>query len=250
MVVRIQQWLAPPNPFMNLHKSLDLRSGNTGQWFLQEAKYDAWKAGTTPFMWRYGSVGCGKTILSSGIIQDMQNHCVQIEDRSLAFYFFDFNDDAKQNSINMLKSILSRLLYACTGIPSILQSLCNHGRQASEQELLAAFKETFELLPAPFIIIDALDECVTRDSLSKVLEEVHGWGHDSLRMMVTSRMEVDIEDALQELIPPESRVCLQSHMVDIDIRTYVKERLSSEPAFRRRHMVPVILEEIQETLGR
>lgn len=92
-------------------------------------------------MWLHGSVGCGKRILTSGIIDDMQRHCAQSQDRFLAFYFFDFSDDPKQDSLNMVRSLLYQFINACLNTPSALQYLHDRGNQASEQELLAALRK-------------------------------------------------------------------------------------------------------------
>ena len=69
-------------------------------------------------------------------------------------------------------------------------------------------------------------------------------------MLVTSRKEVYIEEALENIIPPKSRICLQSHFVDDDIRTYVQERLLTDRAFKRWNKIPEVHDQIQEILGR
>ncbi|KAK0301955.1 hypothetical protein LTR91_024452 [Friedmanniomyces endolithicus] len=95
------EWLAPPDPLFNPRKALKIRSANTGKWYLQGARYEAWKTTGPPYTWLYGSAGSGKTILSAGIIEDLQEYCRDDPARSLVVYFFDFNDVDKKDPSKM-----------------------------------------------------------------------------------------------------------------------------------------------------
>ncbi|KAI7317640.1 hypothetical protein KC315_g10342 [Hortaea werneckii] len=248
LLVTIQKRLASPDPSPNLRKALKLRSPNTGKWYLQGPQFEALKGKDSYFGWLKGSTGSGKTILSAGIIDSLQQFCDKDPARSLAYFFFDFNDATKQDANTMVKSLLSQCLKRCLKIPDAAQSLCI---AASEQQLLDALRDTVETLPMPFMVLDALDECNNRERLFDILEEMQSWGNNSLRMLVTSRTEaVDVEDALEDLVLPENRTCLESHLVDEDIRTYVHERLTKDKSFRRWQRNPEIQREIEQTLGK
>ncbi|KAI7161040.1 hypothetical protein KC349_g3046 [Hortaea werneckii] len=247
LLITIQQMLAPPDPFLNLHKALKLRSANTGKWFLQGVQFEACKAQSPYFGWLHGSAGSGKTILSATIIENLQHFCRKDPARSLALFFFDFNNAAKQDANNMVKSLLGQFLQRCTRIPDAAQRLST---TASEQQLLNALRETMEMLPIAFVVLDALDECNDRERLFEILKEMQSWENKSLHIIVTSRKDVDIEDELEDLILPDNRICLESHVVDRDIRTYVHERLTEDKAFKRWEKDPEIQEEIKLTLGK
>lgn len=183
----------------------------------------------------------------------MQEFCAEDPAKSLAFFFFDFNDAEKQNPVNMVKSLLSQFLSRCDSIPDTVRSLyasCEkERREASEQQLLLALRDTLELLPAHFVVLDALDECNSWDALFDILQEMQGWGKDTLYILLTSRKEVKIEEALEDAVPPDSRTCLESHLVDKDIRTYVQEKLAGDKSFKRWQRDPEIKQEIERTLG-
>lgn len=65
-------WLSPPDPVDNLKKSLARRSPGTGEWYLRSRQYESWKTRKASISWLHGSVGSGKTLLSAGIIDDLQ----------------------------------------------------------------------------------------------------------------------------------------------------------------------------------
>jgi hypothetical protein len=254
MFARLQRWLAPPDPLSNLRKSFRLRTANTGKWYLQSAQYKTWKTGGGAFAWLYGSPGSGKTILSAGVIEDLQEYCSDDPARSLAFFFFDFNDSEKQDPIGMMKSLLSQFLNKCIRVPDPIRSLyatCENGRrQASEQQLLQGLRETLQLLPAPYIVLDALDECSSWNVLLDILLEMRSWDESTLHVLMTSRKEVSIEEALEDIVPPDNQTCLESHLVDKDITTYVQERLARDKSFKRWQKDAEIQGEIERTLGR
>jgi len=43
-------------------------------------------------LWLSGISGCGKFVLSSTIVADIQTICARDPDRILAYFYFDFND--------------------------------------------------------------------------------------------------------------------------------------------------------------
>nr|OQO29284.1 hypothetical protein B0A51_04078 [Rachicladosporium sp. CCFEE 5018] len=203
-------------------------------------------------IWRAGS---GKSILSAGICHDLQGVCSDDPAKSLAIWYFDFNESAKQDPSNMLRSLVSQLLDYCAQVPESLQSLhttCeNSGRSPSTDDLLLVLKHVLERLPTPFIVLDALDECTNRASLSEIIKEMHSWNLAGARVLMTSRKEIDIEEALEDIVSQLAWIGLESNLIDRDIRTYVHERLTTDKSFRRWQgpKEREIREEIETTLG-
>lgn len=207
-----------------------------------------------PFTWLYGSAGSGKTILSAGIVKELQGFCAADPAKSLAFFFFDFDDAKKRDPVNMVKSLLSQFLNRCSSVPDTVRSVytaCGDGQcEASLEQLLQALRDTLELMPASFVVLDALDECRSWSTLLEIVEEMQKWDKNTLRVILTSRQEVTIQEGLEDIIPSDSWTCLESRCVDKDIRTYVKERLAKDKSFKRWQRDPDIREEIERTLGR
>ncbi|KAF2811530.1 HET-domain-containing protein [Mytilinidion resinicola] len=71
---KIRQWLSPPDPSLNYEKALKQRQADTGLWFLESDEFAKWKIDTGSFLWLHGIPGCGKTILSSIILQNVLKH--------------------------------------------------------------------------------------------------------------------------------------------------------------------------------
>lgn len=83
-------------------------------------------------LWLYGIPGCGKTILSSTIIQDLFQHCVDDPGKVVAYFYFDFNDLEKQIPELMVKSLICQFSQKCVRIPASLETLftsCEYGQR-------------------------------------------------------------------------------------------------------------------------
>jgi hypothetical protein len=102
--------------------------------------------------------------------------------------------------------------------------------------------------PQSYIILDALDECTDRTSLIEILETLLGWRLDKLHLLVTSRKERDIESSLEEILEQRNIICLQSDLVDDDIKKYVHQRLSDDKRLRKWQKDPNLAHEIESTL--
>ena len=58
--------------------------------------------------------------------------------------------------------------------------------------------------------------------------EIARWKNGKLHMLATSRREKDIEESLEPLVNDQEMICIQSSLVNDDIRTYVHEKLQTD----------------------
>ncbi|RYP68914.1 hypothetical protein DL771_006403 [Monosporascus sp. 5C6A] len=136
---------------------------HSGQWFLQSAAYSAWKTDRNSFLWLNGKPGCGKTILSATIIEDLQKS--QPSAQTLLYFYFDFNDTTKKSFENMVRS-LTYQLYHRQDVQhhlDLLYSSCGNGKsQPSIDQLCKTLQHMIQQAGEVWIVLDALDECPTR----------------------------------------------------------------------------------------
>jgi hypothetical protein len=130
-----------------------------------------------------------------------------------AYYYFDFRDVEKQDVRGLLSSVVSQLCAKsdlCCDILSDLYSQHDTGTQLPDDDLLTqCLKDMLELpeLPPIYIIIDALDECPNttgapspRELVLDLIEDLVTLRLPNLRMCVTSRPEVDIQEVLMPIV--------------------------------------------------
>ncbi|KAA6411304.1 MAG: hypothetical protein FRX48_04584 [Lasallia pustulata] len=250
---KINWWLSAggPDPSTNQIRASRSRQADTGLWFLQSETFTYWKASSALF-WLHGKAGCGKTVLSSAIINAVLQEPQSKSEIAMAYFYFDFNDVAKQKSDKMIRSLITQLSRQSKKKLNKLEALFsffdNGERQPDVEKLLIVLKEVVEGFDETYIVLDALDECSDREELLERMGEIQGWKLRQLRMLVTSRWLIDIKESLEPLTEPRGRICIQSSLVDADILTYVRGRLQNDRALKRWRKMPGVQEEIETTL--
>jgi Cdc6-like AAA superfamily ATPase len=237
---------------MNYRKAIKLRQPDTGLWLLESEVYSKWKRNAPSFVWLYGIPGCGKTILSSTVTQDILLHCANDPGKVVAYFYFDFTDADKQKPELMVRSLISQLSEKCIKMPLALEALYSYSdkgnRQPSLDALMNVLQHMLQEFPQSYLILDALDECADRAVLMIILEQIAGWQLEEMRVLVTSRKERDIESSLEDIVNRECIVCLQHQVVDKDIQTYVRQRLSDDKGLKKWQKDAEIRQEIETTL--
>ena len=203
-------------------------------------------------LWLHGIPGCGKTVLSSTIIENVLGQTHTKPDSAVLYFYFDFNDAEKQQSEKMIRSLICQLsMYCADSVLHNLYSSCSNGRrQPSGEVLLNTLHQMMTSLRDIYVILDALDECAERSQLLTDLEEVLSWKDANLHMLNTSRRELDIEEALTPMSDRRNRIAIQGARVDADIGTYIHKRLQIDRKFKRWQKHPNVQTEIEDTLTR
>ncbi|KAE8156909.1 Pfs, NACHT and ankyrin domain protein [Aspergillus tamarii] len=247
---KIESWLSPPDPSTNFNEAQKRRQEGTGLWLFEIGPFKEWMSGTRQHLWLHGLSGCGKTILSATIIEHLNQ---QLDSSHIVLYFFfDFNDSNKQTLGNLLTSLTMQLYSKCKNSRVPLESLlllCENGRQKpSHGALCDTFMQMVGQVKNLQIVIDALDECTTKEDLLLWMERVASSGHTGLQLLITSQKREDIEDELKRWIQEDNFLPIQQDAISRDIRLYICERLRNDHHFRRWRSQPFIRNEIETEL--
>lgn len=220
--------------FVNYHKALQQRHRETGRWFLGSSDFTQWKASPKSFLWLHGIPGCGKTVLSSTIIEYLkQDTTCQL----LIYFYFDFNDKHKQSLENLLRALVRQVYQSQPESRQPLEQLwVFHGegdRQPSTSSLQDVLEAMLSGVGSVTIILDALDESKPRHELLAWLKKPLEGTRFFCRLLITARREIDIESAMQCWTRAEDRKPTQQNEVNKDIRAYVKDRVRNGDDLKR-----------------
>ncbi|KAK3648869.1 hypothetical protein LTR56_007309 [Elasticomyces elasticus] len=220
---RIRAWLAPADPSTNYNQACELRHPDTGRWFLDGEQYRRLKTLKNAALWLRGGSGCGKTVLSSAIISDLRNDA-KSETSVTVYFFFDINDPKKQSVESMLRSLIFQLYQQAPASRAHLEKI--HGEeQAQIRTLLAVWTVMCSTVDEVSVVIDALDECKSREDLLRRLPSVKC---EHVRLLITSRPEYEIEVSIQRWIPEHDVVSVQRTPVDDDIRQVIRSHIYTD----------------------
>jgi NACHT domain len=230
-MAKVLKWLVTTDPSSVHDNACALHEDHTGQWLANSPEYADWKSGRSRFIWLHGISGSGKTVLHSFIAEDLKRHCRQHDGSVCAFYYCYFARNQDETT-HFLRWVINELCRKIGDIPArIYAPYIGNGGYLGQASLLSMLEAVTGNFFRVYITIDALDESVNREHLLKLLRTMVGHAKlGNLRLLATSRKELDIERAL---LPLATGLSLSNPYVDEDIRTYVKGRLQEDAKFGR-----------------
>lgn len=193
---RTRRWLRPTEPSTNANHARTLRHGGTGSWLLDHPAFQAWLSGQTPcrHIWLKGFAGCGKTVLSTTVLDHFANAKEQSE--ILLRFYFDFSDTTKQTVDGMLRSLVFQVFQSSTTSASHLIALFHRCQKGSQQPSTRALSEVLSKMiegnERVFVILDALDESSSRREVLSWIKHITSDSMPQVQLLCTGRPEADL----------------------------------------------------------
>jgi tetratricopeptide (TPR) repeat protein len=170
-----------------------------------------------------GTHGCGKTILASSIIEDLQSKQLQI-----IFYYFSGKNARLKTLDGIVRAFLWQLLDGTTDQRSLglLNSLVLKGPPVLV-DMIHALKEVAALITTPvYYVIDGVDEYIdeSNDTIEKLLQLVFGLlnANANFRVVLLGRQHALQSHVLEATIgakPEMIEIC--SDLVNQDISAFI-----------------------------
>jgi ankyrin repeat domain-containing protein 50 len=232
----IRDWLKAPDATINHNAACAKRHPGTGMWFVKGPIFALWLIQDNSFLWLNGFAGCGKSVLCSTVIQHIFRHKRSDPDVGIAFFYFTFNDEIKQDESAMLRALLLQLsgqlsdsqTYLArlrdsyhTGIPPAVVLI------AHLQRLILKFKQVY-------ILLDALDESPQygqRDQVLNAIQTMRKWLLPGLHLLVTSRDELDIHKYLSA--SGDEKVIMKNAEINRDIGDFISGQLNTDSTLQK-----------------
>lgn len=141
----IKSWLDPPDPSTNANHARKLHHEGTGAWLLEDPVFRSWYSGSRRHIWLHGLAGCGKTILTTTVL----DYLAKGNDGPILNFFFDFSDTKKQTYESMLRSFAFQLyqggVNSAIHLDASFQAHQNGKDQPKTEALWAIFYKMLEV---------------------------------------------------------------------------------------------------------
>jgi Cdc6-like AAA superfamily ATPase len=222
------QWLSPSDYALQQVDLMNKRTKNTGAWFLGSDTFQTWRNGPGQTLFCPGIPGTGKTYISCAVIDHLRHEFIDESDVGVAFVYLNYQPKQGQSAREVLSCLLRQLIQKAGIIPQDVNEGLSKDRKFNDQPSLDAVTTALTLMvkyfSRTFMVIDALDECYSRDAkeLGELLTElVSLQQHQPFHLLATSRDIQQIGTKLQPFCKMEIRA--QSD----DIIHYVNTRIPS-----------------------
>lgn len=245
----MERWLRPPDASTNANHASDLRHEGTGAWLLAHPVFQSWHSGSHRHLWLHGFAGCGKTVLSTTVL----DHVAADNERLLISFFFDFSDTTKQSVDGMLRSLAIQLYQSGTGSSVLDASIKAHQdglRQPASKTLEDIVIKMLAVQEKVSVVLDALDESTTRSNLISWIKDITTRPELShVQLLCTSRPEAEFLREIPATIGESNHMRLDKQVVDADIRSYVAAQLAHRRDFQDKGLSQGLMESIQSKVG-
>jgi Cdc6-like AAA superfamily ATPase len=142
--------------YLQQHRDAIVRhQDGTGDWFLQDPKYQAWISSSRGTLVCPGAPGAGKTIMAALIIE--QNlRAARSARRPVAFMYYNYKAQDQQTLRHTLETVLRQVV---DGLPEVPRSVSKLFSQTpSTDEIKDILRELLKDCEKLVIVTDALDE--------------------------------------------------------------------------------------------
>jgi hypothetical protein len=154
----------------------------------------------------------------------------------IAFFYFTFSEESKQDVHGMLRAILLQLSVQFQDGEKELEQLRQRSQSStpSVEVLLQTLRRFLDMFQNSYIILDALDECPRdrgREDVLRVIQVMRDWNLPSAHLFVTSR---DLFDIRQSLNPScDCDLSMKNSGIDKDIFDFVSYQLENDTKLQR-----------------
>ncbi|KAI9890633.1 MAG: hypothetical protein M1814_003831 [Vezdaea aestivalis] len=219
---RLVEWISPITFYRLQADILRTREEGTGQWLLDSEEFRQWKTGAIQVLFCPGIPGAGKTVISSVVIDHLQQTLVT-NSTALAFLYCNYKKQEEQTALNLLASVLRQLAYGNIIMLERLKPLSDrHEVQStgpSLDEIIQALQSACSIFSRIFIVIDALDECSELSGAREIFLKALALFPSNVSILLTSRPHVDVEARFRAVQR------LQVAAKDQDIQAYLHSRI-------------------------
>ena len=166
-----------------------------------------------------------------------------------AYIYCDYNNHQGQTPLLLVSSLLEQLLRRLgnASLPAEVSTLYASHRKHDTRPKLEQLTDVFRKITSQFtsihIVIDALDECASSDTLAlKVVKAICALGPD-IRILCTSRLSTIFDAFFSEA----TRIDILAH--DEDLRMFLEARMGQESRLSRHiRKDPRLVDEIVRTI--
>jgi hypothetical protein len=224
----VVDWLSRTDFPGQQHDIIAQRQEGTAQWFLDSAEFKDWLHGPDKILFCPGIPGAGKTMMAAVAI-DHLCRATHSTDVGIAYLFCSYKAQVDQTAPNLLAALLKQLVQGRPDIAAPVTDL--HDQHTKRQtkpsldELTLALLSICSSYSTVYVVVDALDECSSRDGVRRqLIDRLRSiQASRNVHLLFTSRFIPEVTEEFQYSSSLEVRASEE------DVKHYVAGQMSRLP---------------------
>ncbi|KAF4812486.1 Vegetative incompatibility protein HET-E-1 [Colletotrichum siamense] len=250
---KILDWITPIDFAAQQIDNLERRQDGTGKWLLESPEFQTWIKEDRKTLFCPGMPGAGKTMLSSIVIEYLQQEFDEDLTVGIAYLFCNFRRHDEQKPRELLASILKQLYWAMpTGLNDVEKIYEKHKSPTgytpmSTPEVIACLRSVTSCFDKVYILLDALDECRGDEGYrDELLKTVLGLSKTaSVNVFATSRHIPEIESHFDDATSVEIQATDEDVMNFLDGHIYKLPQVVRKNGELQREIKHIIVQAVQ-----
>ncbi|CEJ81162.1 hypothetical protein VHEMI01306 [[Torrubiella] hemipterigena] len=230
---KVISWITPVDYSLNHAAFANQCQENTGQWILDSAEFQSWLQEKKATLFCTGIPGAGKTIITSTIIEHLQQLFHDDTSVVVAYIYCDWKRHHEQRHNDLLSSFVKQLVTKCDSLPPCVSVLYenweSHQKRPMNEDLVATLEAVAALFSRVFWVIDGLDECDLHQCKTFLTDIFAIQNRCRANLLATSRHIPEIIEMFS------SGLKLEIRTNEDDIRTYIEGHISELHACVLKH---------------
>jgi NACHT domain len=155
----------PVDDLSDIRRAKGERAQGTCEWLFTEVKFNIWSTGSPPQLLRLvGDAGIGKTMMSTLLVDELQERAARNPSVTVAYFFCDNKVDKRRTSTAVLRGLIVQILQQRPHMFDKIDadySLMQHKLAESFDTLARVFRDMLcsDKVGELYLLIDGLDEC-------------------------------------------------------------------------------------------
>lgn len=250
-----------PYPSHHQNAAKDRLAGS-GTWLLVHPEFRSWRrSSSSTILWLHGIPGCGKTKLSSKVIDELKptnSPAGSVEPFAFFYCARDPREPGRGQCAPIVRSLLRQIASQSPGlslpkpVTRKYEQIQEDGfcdREWTKEECVETLVDIMDICPSMTIVIDALDECYEkeREDLLLTLKEIKDQSANLVKVFITSRDDIDVFATLVSA----SDIRIRTSDNAEDIEQFIHEKVDFLVDWRARrygHVTAGLQDEIVTTL--
>jgi ankyrin repeat protein len=226
----------PTDDLADIRTSKGRRVDGTCEWLLVQEEYTTWlvKEGVQ-LLWLVGAPGIGKTMISTFLVDELEERARKLPGMTFAYYFCDNKNESRRTAEAIIRGLLLQLLRQHYDLIELIKPDFDLMKDKLWKDFHALWRNFVKILShfkpgQVYLLVDALDECETRNallqSLTSLLNSTQSVGTANVKFLITSRPADDIDRHLHR---SHGYLQIDSAKVNNDLLNFIRVRVEELP---------------------